>query len=41
MPFWETNGEYGKLPLAPPGKKADIHGSGFNPWQFPEIHDKL
>lgn len=42
VPFWEWNGEYAKAPARPLGASPDdTDGKGFNPWQFPEIHDKL
>ena len=46
VPFWKWNGEYFKQTDRPTYSTEDeategADGQGFNPWQFPSIHDSL
>lgn len=41
VPFYVWNGEYDKLPERGIGKHEEIEGKGFNPWQYPSIHETL
>ena len=46
VPFWKWNGEYFKQTDRPTYATEEeategSDGQGFNPWQFPSIHDSL
>lgn len=40
VPFFEWNHTY-EQPTQEAGKESDIDGAGFNPWQYPSIHESL